>query len=145
MHPHFIDIYINYKRGISNMLKKIMNKYGRIFIICIICFVLVTLNSCAKANEIEYGTYVNESNNTETLILNVDYIQFFNVNFDDFNDDLQNDFGVDFNLTNMLSGENSYIINDNKISIELIMGFSVQFEFTEDYIVVNNQKFILEG
>ncbi|MGD9909991.1 MAG: hypothetical protein AB7U79_05265 [Candidatus Izemoplasmatales bacterium] len=127
------------------MSKKIMNIYGKIFIISIFYLALGTLISCTKSNEIEYGTYVNESNDSETLIINEDYIQFFNVNFDDFNDDLQKDFGVDFNLTNKLCNENSYTITDKKISIELMMGISVQFEFKEDYIIVNHQKFLLEG
>ena len=51
--------------------------------------------------------------------------------------------GIDFRLTDYMSGENAYTVKDGVLSVDVQLGISVSFEYGKDYIIVNEETFKL--
>lgn len=115
----------------------------KILSILILLALLCSLYGCA-ADTLSYGTYINEENNQKAIVVTSESITFKNINFDGLNADLQQDFGIDFKLTEKLSKENSYFIEDGQIHIEVTMGIAVSFPFENEIITVNQEKYIFK-
>ena len=111
-------------------------------IVVLICMLSVVLSGCGDST-VTLGTYQNENNAKEQVIITESSIQFVNVSFDDFNGELRQDMGIDFRLTNFMSGENAYTCKDGVLSVDVQLGISVSFEFGKDYIIVNGENFKL--
>lgn len=118
-----------------------MKKIVTIFML--ICMLSLVLSGCSDST-ISYGTYQNENNADEQVIITESTIQFVNVSFDEFWEELSQDMGmVDFHLTDFMSGENAYTIKDGVLSVDVQLGIAVSFEFGKDYIIVNGENFKL--
>lgn len=117
-----------------------MKKIVTIFVL--ICMLSVVLSGCGNST-VTLGTYQNENNEEQQVIITESSIKFVNVSFDEFNEELRQDMGIDFRLTNLLSGENAYTCEDGVLSVDVQFGISVSFEFGKDYIIVNGENFKL--
>lgn len=117
-----------------------MKKIVTIFIL--ICMLSLTLSGCG-ASTVTLGTYQNESNAKQQVIITENSIKFINVSFDKFNEELRQDMGIDFRLTDYMSGENAYTVKDGVLSVDVQLGISVSFEYGKDYIIVNGENFKL--
>ena len=117
-----------------------MKKIVTIFVL--ICMLSVVLSGCGNST-VTLGTYQNENNAEQQVIITESSIKFVNVSFDEFNEELRQDMGIDFRLTNFLSGENAYTCEDGFLSVDVQFGISVSFEFGKDYIIVNGENFKL--
>ena len=111
-------------------------------IVLLICTLSLVLSGCGNTT-VSFGTYQNENNAEEQVIITESSIKFVNVSFDDFNEELRQDMGIDFRLTNFMSGENAYTCKDGVLSVDVQLGISVSFEFGKDYIIVNEETFKL--
>ena len=111
-------------------------------IVVLICMLSVVLSGCGNTT-ISLGTYQNENNAEEQVIITENTIQFVNVSFDEFNEELRQDMGVDLRLTDFLSSENSYIVKDGVLSVDIGSDIAVSFEYGKDFIIVNEKEFKL--
>lgn len=111
-------------------------------IVVLICMLSLVLSGCGNSTVI-LGTYQNENNAEEQVIITESTIKFVNVSFDEFNEELRQDMGVDFRLTEFMSGENAYTCQDGALSVDVQFGISVTFEYGKDYIIVNGETFKL--
>lgn len=111
-------------------------------IVVLICMLSVVLSGCG-ASTVTLGTYQNESNAEQQVIITENSIKFINVSFDEFNEELRQDMGIDFRLTDYMSGENAYTVKDGVLSVDVQLGISVSFEYGKDYIIVNEENFKL--
>lgn len=111
-------------------------------IVVLICMLSVVLSGCGNSTVI-LGTYQNDNNSEEQVIITENTIQFVNVSFDDFNEELRQDMGVDLRLTNFMSGENAYTFKDGVLSVDIGSDIAVSFEYGKDYIIVNGTNFKL--
>ena len=111
-------------------------------IVVLICMLSVVLSGCGNTT-ISLGTYQNENNAEEQVIITENTIQFVNVSFDEFNEELHQDMGVDLRLTNFLSGENAYTVKDGVLSVDIASALAVSFEYGKDFIIVNEKEFKL--
>lgn len=111
-------------------------------IVVLICMLSVVLSGCG-ASTVTLGTYQNESNKEQQVIITESTIQFVNVSFDEFNEELRQDMGIDFRLTDFMSGENAYTCKDGVLSVDVQLGISVSIEYGKDYIIVNGETFKL--
>ena len=119
-----------------------MKKNLLIIIGVLICTLSLGLSGCSDTT-VTLGTYQNENNAEQQVIITESSIKFVNVSFDEFNEELRQDMGIDFRLTNFLSGENAYTCEDGVLSVDVQFGISVSFEFGKDYIIVNGENFKL--
>ena len=108
----------------------------------LICMLTLVLSGCGNAS-VSFGTYQNENNAEEQVIITENTIKFVNVSFDDFNEELRQDMGVDLRLTEFMSGENSYTVKDGVLSVDIGSDIAVSFEYGKDYIIVNKSNFKL--
>ena len=67
-------------------------------IVVLICMLSVVLSGCGNST-VTLGTYQNENNAEEQVIITESSIKFVNVSFDDFNEELRQDMGEDLRLT----------------------------------------------
>ncbi len=111
-------------------------------IVVLICMLSVVLSGCGDST-VTIGTYQNENNAEEQVIITESSIKFVNVSFDDFNEELRQDIGVDLRLTNFMSGENAYTVKDGVLSVDIGTDIAVSFEYGKDYIIVNEKNFKL--
>ena len=111
-------------------------------IVVLICMLSVVLSGCGNTT-VSLGTYQNENNAEEQVIITENTIQFINVSFDEFNEELRQDMGVDLRLTNFLSGENAYTVKDGVLSVDIGSDIAVSFEYGKDFIIVNEKEFKL--
>lgn len=111
-------------------------------IVLLICMLSVVLSGCSDST-VSFGTYQNENNAEQQVIITESTIQFVNVSFDDFNEELRQDMGIDFRLTDFMSGENAYTCKDGVLSVDVQLGISVSFEYGKDFIIVNGENFKL--
>lgn len=111
-------------------------------IVLLICSLSLALSGCG-ASTVTLGTYQNESNAEQQVIITENSIKFINVSFDEFNEELRQDMGIDFRLTDYMSGENAYTVKDGVLSVDVQLGISVSFEYGKDYIIVNGENFKL--
>lgn len=111
-------------------------------IVVLICMLTLVLSGCGNAS-VSFGTYQNENNAEEQVIITESTIKFVNVSFDDFNEELRQDMGVDLRLTEFMSGENAYTIKDGVLSVDIGTDIAVSFEYGKDYIIVNETTFKL--
>ena len=111
-------------------------------IVVLICMLSVVLSGCGNT-AVSFGTYQNENNAEEQVIITESTIKFVNVSFDDFNEELHQDMGVDLRLTDFMSGENAYTIKDGVLSVGIGTDIAVSFEYGKDYIIVNGTNFKL--
>lgn len=118
------------------------NKKLIIGFIVVVSILICALSGCTS--EVLTGVYVNEKNASEKIVVTENTISFINVNFDAFNEELKNDLGVDFRLTSELKKENPYRCKGNTIFVSVLDIIEVNFEYTNKYIIVNNNKFIFE-
>ena len=117
-------------------MKKIMT------IVVLICMLSLVLSGCGTST-VTLGTYQNENNAEEQVIITESTIKCVNVSFDEFNEELRQDMGVDFRLTEFMGGENAYTCKDGVLSIDVQFGIAVTFEYGKDYIIVNGETFKL--
>ena len=108
----------------------------------LICMLSVVISGCG-ASAVTLGTYQNENNTEQQVIITENSIKFINVSFDEFNEELRQDMGIDFRLTDYMSGENAYTVKDGVLSVDVQLGISVSFEYGKDYILVNGENFKL--
>ena len=108
----------------------------------LICMLSVVLSGCGVST-VTLGTYQNENNTEQQVIITENSIKFINVSFDEFNEELRQDMGIDFRLTDYMSGENAYMCKDGVLSVDVQLGISVSFEYGKDYIIVNGETFKL--
>lgn len=113
-------------------------------ILIIISIVGVILLTGCGQQKLSTGTYVNENNSNESIVVYKDTIKFNNLNFDDLNEELKKDMGFDFKLTETLSKNNSYSIDKSNIIVDVANIVSLNFEFKDKVIYVNNKKFVLQ-
>lgn len=111
-------------------------------IVVLICMLSVVLSGCGNST-VTLGTYQNENNAEEQVIITESTIKCVNISFDEFNEELRQDMGIDFRLTNFMSGENAYTCKDGVLSVDVQFGISVTFEYGKDYIIVNGETFKL--
>ena len=111
-------------------------------IVLLICTLSLVLSGCGNTT-VSLGTYQNENNAEEQVIITESSIKFVNVSFDDFNEELRQDMGVDLRLTDFMSGENSYTVKDGVLSVDVGSGIAVSFECGKDFIIVNEKEFKL--
>lgn len=111
-------------------------------IVVLICMLSVVLSGCG-ASTVTLGTYQNEHNAEQQVIITENSIKFINVSFDEFNEELREDMGVDFRLTDFMSGENPYTCKDGILSVAVQLGISVSIEYGKDHIIVNGENFKL--
>lgn len=111
-------------------------------IVVLICMLSLVLSGCGNTT-VSLGTYQNENNAEEQVIITESTIKFVNVSFDDFNEELRQDMGVDLRLTDFMSGENSYTVKDGVLSVDIGSGIAVSFECGKDFIIVNEKEFKL--
>lgn len=111
-------------------------------IVVLICILSLVLSGCGNT-AVSLGTYQNENNAEEQVIITESSIKFVNVSFDDFNEELRQDMGVDLRLTDFMSGENSYTVKDGVLSVDVASAIAVSFEYGKDYIIVNEKEFKL--
>ena len=111
-------------------------------IVVLICMLSLVLSGCSDPT-VAFGAYQNENNAEEQVIITENTIQFVNVSFDEFNEELRQDMGVDLHLTNFMSGENTYTVKDGFLSVDIGEDIAVSFEYGKDYIIVNEEKFKL--
>ena len=111
-------------------------------IVVLICMLSLVLSGCGNTT-VSLGTYQNENNAEEQVIITESSIKFVNVSFDDFNEELRQDMGVDLRLTDFLSSENAYTVKDGVLSVDIGSDIAVSFEYGKDYIIVNGVKFKL--
>ena len=102
----------------------------------------VVFSGCSNTT-VSLGTYQNENNAEQQVIITENSIQFVNVSFDEFNEELRQDMGMDFRLTNFMSGENAYTCKDGVLSVDIESAISVSFEYGKDCIIVNGENFKL--
>lgn len=110
----------------------------------IIIMIILTCALSGCTRDVPTGVYVNKNNDSEKIIVTENTISFVNVNFDAFNKELKDDFGVDFRLTYELTKENDYRCEGNTIFVSVLDLIEVNFEYTNKYIIVNESKFIIE-
>ena len=108
----------------------------------LICMVSLVLSGCGNTT-VSLGTYQNENNAEEQVIITENTIQFVNVSFDEFNEELRQDMGLDLRLTNFMSDENAYTVKDGVLSVDIGSDIAVSFEYGKDYIIVNGKHFKL--
>lgn len=111
-------------------------------IVVLICMLSVVFSGCSNTT-VSLGTYQNENNAEQQVIITENSIQFVNVSFDEFNEELRQDMGMDFRLTNFMSGENAYTCKDGVLSVDIESAIAVSFEYGKDYIIVNGENFKL--
>lgn len=111
-------------------------------IVVLICMMSLVLSGCGTTT-VSLGTYQNENNAEEQVIIMEGTIKFLNVSFDEFNEELRQDMGVDLRLTEFMSGENSYTVKDGVLSVDIGSDIAVSFEYGKDYIIVNGTNFKL--
>ena len=111
-------------------------------IVVLICMLTLVLSGCGDAT-VALGTYQNENNAEEQVIITESTIKFVNVSFDEFNEELRQDMGVDLRLTDFMSSENAYTIKDGVLSVDIGSGIAVSFECGKDFIIVNEKEFKL--
>ena len=117
-----------------------MKRIATIFVL--ICMLSVVLSGCGNST-VTLGTYQNENNAEEQVIITESSIKFVNVSFDDFNEELRQDMGVDLRLTDFLSSENAYTVKDGVLSVDIGSDIAVSFEYGKDFIIVNEKEFKL--
>lgn len=111
-------------------------------IVVLICMLSLILSGCGNT-AVSLGTYQNENNAEEQIIITENSIKFVNVSFDEFNEELRQDMGVDLRLTDFMSSENAYTIKDGVLSVDIGAGIAVSFECGKDFIIVNEKEFKL--
>lgn len=111
-------------------------------IVVLICMLSLALSGCGNT-AVSLGTYQNENNAEEQVIITENSIKFVNVSFDEFNEELHQDMGVDLRLTDFMSGENAYTVKDGVLSVDIGSAIAVTFEYGKDYIIVNGINFKL--
>ena len=111
-------------------------------IVVLICMLTLVFSGCGNT-AVSLGTYQNENNAEEQVIITESTIKFVNVSFDDFNEELHQDMGVDLRLTDFLSSENAYTVKDGVLSVDIGSDIAVSFEYGKDFIIVNEKEFIL--
>ncbi|MBR3920295.1 MAG: hypothetical protein IKJ59_16465 [Clostridia bacterium] len=102
----------------------------------------VVFSGCSNTT-VSLGTYQNENNTEQQVIITENSIKFINVSFDEFNEELRQDMGVDLRLTDFMSSENSYTVKDGVLSVDIGSDIAVSFEYGKDYIIVNEKEFKL--
>ena len=117
-----------------------MKKIVTIFVL--ICMLSVVFSGCSNTT-VSLGTYQNENNAEQQVIVTENGIKFINVSFDEFNEELRQDMGEDLHLTDFMSAENAYTCKDGALSVDVATAVSVSFEYGKDYIIVNGVKFKL--
>lgn len=111
-------------------------------IVILLCVLSLALSGCG-ASAVTLGSYQNANDAEQKVIITENTIQFVNVSFDDFNEELRQDVGIDFRLTDFMSGENAYTCKDGVLSVDVQFGIAVTFECGKDYIIVNGETFKL--
>ena len=111
-------------------------------IVVLICMLSLVLSGCGNTT-VSLGTYQNENNAEEQVIITESSIKFVNVSFDDFNEELRQDMGVDLGLTDFMSAENAYTCKDGVLSVDVASAIAVSFEYGKDFIIVNEKEFKL--
>ena len=111
-------------------------------IVVLICMLSLVLSGCGNTT-VSLGTYQNENNVEEQVIITEKTIQFVNVSFDEFNEELRQDMGVDLRLTDFLSRENAYTVKDGVLSVYIGKDIAVSFEYGKDFIIINEKEFKL--
>ena len=111
-------------------------------IVVLICMLSLVLSGCGNT-AVSLGIYQNENNAEEQVIITESTIKFVNVSFDEFNEELRQDMGVDLRLTDFLSSENSYTVKDGVLSVDIGSDIAVSFEYGKDFIIVNEKEFKL--
>ena len=117
-----------------------MKKIVTIFVL--ICLLFVVLSGCGNST-VTSGTYQNENNAEQQVIITESGIKFVNVSFDELNEELSQDMGADLRLTDFMSAENAYTCKDGALSVDVATAVSVSFEYGKDYIIVNGVNFKL--
>lgn len=113
-----------------------------VIVAVLICMLCLALSGCSDS-AVSLGTYRNENNAEEQIIITQNNIQFINVSFDEFNKELHQDMGADIRLTDFLSGENAYTVKDGVLSVDIGSAIAVSFEYGKNYIFVNGKDFRL--
>ena len=111
-------------------------------VVMLICMLSLALSGCSNPT-VTLGTYQNENNAEEQVVITENSIQFINVSFDEFNEELRQDMGTDIHLTDFLSGENAYTCKDGVLSVDIESAISVSFEYGKNCIIVNGENFKL--
>ncbi len=111
-------------------------------VVVLICMLGLVLSGCGD-HSVSFGTYLNENNAGEQVVITQNSIRFVNVSFDGFNDELRRDMEADLRLTDFLSGENAYTFKDGVLSVDIGAAMAVSFECGKDHIIVNGEKFNL--
>ena len=117
-----------------------MKKIVTMFVL--ICMLSVVLSGCGNST-VTLGTYQNENNAEQQVIITESGIKFVNVSFDELNEELSQDMGADLRLTDFMSAENAYTCKDGALSVDVATAVSVSFEYGKDYIIVNGVNFKL--
>lgn len=111
-------------------------------IVVLTCMLSLVLSGCGNTT-VSLGTYQNENNAEEQVIITESTIKFINVSFDELNEELSQDMGADLRLTDFMSAENAYTCKDGALSVDVATAVSVSFEYGKDYIIVNGVNFKL--
>ena len=111
-------------------------------IVVLICMLSLVLSGCGNTT-VSLGTYQNENNAEQQVIITESGIKFVNVSFDELNEELSQDMGADLRLTDFMSAENAYTCKDGALSVDVATAISVSFEYGKDYIIVNGVNFKL--
>ena len=119
-----------------------MKKNLLIIIGVLICTLSLGLSGCSDTT-VTLGTYQNENNAEQQVIITESTIKFVNVSFDELNEELSQDMGADLRLTDFMSAENAYTCKDGALSVDVATAVSVSFEYGKDYIIVNGVNFKL--
>jgi len=129
------------------MFKKILIKKSKL-IFLLSLFFSITLIGCQKKEKIFFGTYINENNSNQEIIISEEYISFKNLDFTSFNSEILESIGINADLNNLFNGENNkhrYLFVDNQIKIEVLNIASIIFDVIDEKIIVNKEKFIYKN
>lgn len=111
-------------------------------VVVLICMLGLVLSGCNNSS-VSFGTYLNENNAGEQVVITQNSIRFVNVSFNGFNDELRRDMEADLRLTDFLSGENAYTFKDGVLSVDIGAAIAVSFKCGKGHIIVNGEKFNL--
>lgn len=111
--------------------------------IVVLLYVLAIALSGCGASTVALGIYQNANDAEQKVVITENIIQFINVSFDEFNEELHQDMGIDFHLTEFMNGENAYTCKDGVLSVDVQFGIAVTFAYGKNYIIVNGETFKL--
>ena len=85
-----------------------MKKRYLIIFIIVSLFSVLMLTGCNDDGPLIYGTYVNENNPEEKIVLTEDYIEFVNIDWSKIESDYKALLDIDVSLDEILSGHQDY-------------------------------------